>query len=34
MARDVIEYYFNQKDISELIPGHAIQVTTDNTRTD
>ena len=34
MARDVINYYFKQKDVSELIPGHAIQVTTDNTRTD
>ena len=34
MARDVVEYYFHQKDINELIPGHAIQVTTDNTRTD
>lgn len=34
MARDVINYYFKQKEESELIPGHAIQVTTDNTRTD
>ena len=34
MARDVIECYFHQKDLSELIPGHAVQVTTDNTRTD
>ncbi len=34
MARDVINYYFKQKDTSELIPGHAIQVTAGNTRTD
>ena len=34
IARDVIHYYFKQKEMSELIPGHAIQVTTDNTRTD
>ncbi len=34
LARDVVNYYFKQKDTSDLIPGHAIQVTTDNTRTD
>ncbi len=34
LARDVINYYFKQKDTSELIPGHAIQVTAGNTRTD
>ena len=34
LARDVINYYFKQKDSSELMPGHAIQVTAGNTRTD
>ena len=34
LARDVVNYYFKQKDTSELIPGHAIQVTAGNTRTD
>ncbi len=34
LARDVVNYFFKQKDESELMPGHAIQVTTDNTRTD
>ena len=34
MARDVFNYYFKQVDESELMPGHAIQVTSDNSRTD
>jgi penicillin-binding protein 2 len=34
LARDVVNYYFKQKDTQELIPGHAIQVTAGNTRTD
>ena len=34
LARDVVNYYFKQKETSELIPGHAIQVTAGNTRTD
>ena len=34
MARDVISYYFHTRDDSELIPGHAIQVTSDNSITD
>ena len=34
LARDVVNYYFHQKDDSELMPGHAIQVTAGNTRTD
>jgi len=34
IARDVISYYFNQQDDSELITGHALQVTSDISRTD
>ncbi len=34
IARDVINYYFKQQDISDLIPGHAIQVISGNMRTD
>ena len=34
LARDVVNYYFHQKEDSELMPGHAIQVTAGNTRTD
>ena len=34
LARDIINYYFKQKDSSELMPGHAIQVIAGNTRTD
>ena len=34
IAKDVVNYYFNQKDLSELTPGHAIQVQSGNTRND
>ncbi|MDD6439199.1 MAG: penicillin-binding transpeptidase domain-containing protein [Lachnospiraceae bacterium] len=34
LAKDVVNYYFNQKDLSELTPGHAIQVQSGNTRND
>ena len=34
LARDVVNYYFKQKEDSELMPGHAIQVTAGNVRTD
>ncbi len=34
IARDMISYYFKTADESTLITGQAVQVTTDNTRTD
>lgn len=34
IAKDVVNYYFKQKDVSELIPGHAIQVQSGNVRND
>ena len=34
IARDMISYYFNTADASELITGRAAEVTSDNTRTD
>lgn len=34
VARDVISYYYGIQDESELITGHAADVTSDNTRTD
>ncbi len=34
IAKDVISYYFNTQPTDELITGHAMQVTSDNTRTD
>ena len=34
IARDVISYYFKTRSEEELITGHAMQVTSDNTQTD
>lgn len=34
IARDMISYYFHTEPEEELITGHAMQVTSDNTRTD
>ena len=34
IGRDVISYYFKTTSEEELITGHAMQVTTDNTQTD
>ncbi len=34
IARDMISYYFGTQDEAELITGHAIEVTSDNTQTD
>ena len=34
IAKDVVNYMFGQKDLSEITPGHAIQVAAGNTRND
>ncbi len=34
IAKDVVNYMFGQKDLSEITPGHAIQVVAGNTRND
>lgn len=34
IARDVVNYYFSQVDVSELVTGHAVQVTQGNTAND
>ena len=34
IARDIFSYYFGKKDVNELLTGHAMEVATDNIRTD
>ena len=34
IARDTISYFFGRKSEDEVITGHAVEVSSDNTRTD